>query len=252
MTPSIEFWEELQCNAFPALQTILYDGWSIRFGGGFTYRVNCANPMYPGSLPAEEKLRYAEDAYRRSGLGRVIVKLHDGMGEQAAECDAILDKWGYTTDRSGNLFICSLRDAPAVSTRGVTLESAPTDQWLGQFLDMNGTTDPQQRDAAFRMLKNIWQPTIAASIYQNGQMLACGLGVCERGCVGLYDIYVDAAHRRKGLGTRLCAAIMERAGQDGCHTAYLQVLTDNEIARRLYATLGYTEGYHYWFRLHDI
>ena len=43
----ISFYEELQCNAFPALQNVMYDGWSVRFGGGFTYRVNCANAMYP-------------------------------------------------------------------------------------------------------------------------------------------------------------------------------------------------------------
>ena len=32
----ISFYEELQCNAFPALQNVMYDGWSVRFGGGFT------------------------------------------------------------------------------------------------------------------------------------------------------------------------------------------------------------------------
>ncbi len=249
MKPSIEFWEELQCNAFPALQTILYDGWSIRFGGGFTYRVNCANPMYPGTLPLEEKLQYAEDAYRRSGLDKAIVKLHDGMGTDAAACDEILDRWGYGTERSGNLFICDLTAQPAGTSEGVQLEQTPTDLWLGQFLDMNGTRDSRQRDAAFHMLKNIWQPTIAASIVQDGKMVACGLGVVERGCVGLYDIFVDPACRRQHLGQRLCAAIMEQGRRQGCHTAYLQVLSDNEAARKLYAGLGYQEGYHYWFRI---
>ena len=53
----ILLYEELQTNAFPALQTVMYDGWSVRFGGGFTYRVNCANPMYPEALPGAEKVR---------------------------------------------------------------------------------------------------------------------------------------------------------------------------------------------------
>lgn len=60
----ISFYEELQCNAFPALQNVMYDGWSVRFGGGFTYRVNCANPMYPETLPAREKIEYTESLYR--------------------------------------------------------------------------------------------------------------------------------------------------------------------------------------------
>jgi ribosomal protein S18 acetylase RimI-like enzyme len=249
MNHSIAFWEELQSNAFPALQTIFYDGWSVRFGGGFTYRVNCANPMYPGSLPAEEKINYVEQCYAKSGLDKVIFKLHDGMGDEAAACEAILDRRGYASERSGNVFVCDLTAQPVRSTEGVVLETTPTDDWLGQFLDMNGTSDPMQRDAAFKMLKNIWYPTIAASIVRDGKMVACGLGVVERGCVGLYDIFVDPACRRQHLGDRLCAAIMEQGRTMGCHTAYLQVLTDNTAARRLYAGLGFREDYHYWFRL---
>ena len=64
----ISFYEELQCNAFPALQNVMYDGWSVRFGGGFTYRVNCANAMYPEALPARDKVQYVESLYRQSGL----------------------------------------------------------------------------------------------------------------------------------------------------------------------------------------
>ena len=70
----ISFYEELQCNAFPALQNVMYDGWSVRFGGGFTYRVNCANAMYPEVLPAKEKVQYVESLYRQSGLGLHICR----------------------------------------------------------------------------------------------------------------------------------------------------------------------------------
>ena len=79
-------------------------------------------------------------------------------------------------------------------------------------------------------------------------MIACGLGVLERGYVGLYDIYVDASCRRRGLGGDICTAIMQYGKSMGCHTAYLQCLTDNLGARALYDLLGYHETYHYWFR----
>ena len=79
-----------------------------------------------------------------------------------------------------------------------------------------------------------------------------GLGVLERGHVGLYDIYVDAACRRRGLGGDICSAIMLHGKNRGCDTAYLQVLADNFGARRLYHQLGYEETYGYWFRVKEL
>lgn len=79
-------------------------------------------------------------------------------------------------------------------------------------------------------------------------MIACGLGVIERGHVGLYDIYVDASCRRRGLGADICTAIMCAGREQGCSTAYLQVLSDNLGARAMYYQLGYDKTYAYWFR----
>lgn len=83
-------------------------------------------------------------------------------------------------------------------------------------------------------------------------MVACGLGVIERGNVGLYDIYVDANCRRRGLGGDICTAIMQTGKAQGCHRAYLQVLSDNLGARAMYRVLGYGETYEYWFRTKEL
>ena len=242
------FYEELQCNAFPALQNVMYDGWSVRFGGGFTYRVNCANPMYPEALPARDKVQYVESLYRQSGLSMSIFKLHEGMDSaQRDACTAVLDEMGYATERDGNIFVCDLKSFDQKSATQVTVSGDMTDKWLNGFLTMNGTIDAQ-RAAASTMLKSIHYPIAAASITESGNMVACGLGVLERGHVGLYDIYVDANCRRRGLGRDICAAIMQYGKENGCDTAYLQVLSDNHGARTLYHQLGYFETYEYWFR----
>lgn len=244
----ISFYEELQCNAFPALQTIMYDGWSVRFGGGFTYRVNCANPMYPETLPTTEKVQYVESLYRQSGLSMAIFKLHEGMDSaRCMACSAVLDEMGYATERDGNIFVCDLKTFEQMPVTTVIVSGDMTDEWLEGFLTMNGTVDAQ-RAAASAMLKNIHYPIAAASIVENGEMVACGLGVLERGHVGLYDIYVDSNCRRRGLGRDICAAIMQYGKESGCNTAYLQVLSDNHGARALYHQLGYFETYEYWFR----
>lgn len=244
----IAFYEELQSNAFPALQTVMYDGWSVRFGGGFTYRVNCANPMYEERIPMAEKVDYVEGLYRGSGLFMAIFKLHEGMDPdrvKAAEC--ILDAQGYATERRGNIFLCELEGFSYEPKTAVTVQSVMDDAWLSGFLTMNGTQDAQ-REAAMTMLKNIHNPIFAASISEGGHMVACGLGVVERNNVGLYDIFVDSSCRRRGLGGDICAAIMNAGKQAGCGRAYLQVLSDNQGARALYRGLGYRETYEYWFR----
>ncbi len=244
----IALYEELQCNAFPALQTLMYDGWSVRFGGGFTYRVNCANPMYGEHLPAGEKVAYVEQLYRKSNLDMAIFKLHEGMDPvQLLDCQRILDEHGYGTERDGNIFVCDLTAFDIQPVTPVQVDSGMDDLWLDGFLTMNGTA-AAQRTAAASMLKNICCPIAAASIVENGKMIACGLGVIERGYVGLYDIYVDQSCRRRGLGRDICAAIMQAGKAQGCKTAYLQVLADNYGARAMYAQLGYQETYEYWFR----
>ena len=248
MNQDISFLEELQCNAFPALQTVLYDGWSVRFGGGFTYRVNCANPMYPERLNAGEKIDYVENLYRQSGLSMAIFKLHEGMDQDRREqCQKLLDERGYATERDGNIFVCDLTAFHQAPNAAVIVSGTMSDQWLEGFLTMNGTADAQ-RDAASAMLKSIHYPIAAASIQENGKMVACGLGVLERGYVGLYDIFVDKDCRRRGLGRDICAAIMNNGKERGCCGAYLQVLSDNLGARALYRQLGYEENYEYWFR----
>jgi len=48
--------EEIQMNALPSLQIILYDGWVIRFADGFTGRANSVNPVYYSSVDIAEKI----------------------------------------------------------------------------------------------------------------------------------------------------------------------------------------------------
>lgn len=244
------FFEELQSNAFPALQTVMYDGWSVRFGGGFTLRVNCANPMYEGSLPAKEKADYVESLYTARNMP-VMFKVHDGMTNRD-EVNAELDARGYAEMRRGNIFICDLEKNPPKTNGLAVVEEVMTDSWLTDFLDMNGTADPVQREAAFKMLKNIAMPIQAASIVEKGRIIACGLGVYERGYVGLYDIFVDSSCRRRGYGAEICSAIMAKGKELGAKHAYLQVLADNFGARKLYYGLGYEESYEYWFRVKNM
>lgn len=54
-------YEELQMNALPSLQTILYDGWVLRFAKGYTNRANSVNPIYEGTKDGPCKTTHTFD-----------------------------------------------------------------------------------------------------------------------------------------------------------------------------------------------
>lgn len=65
---------------------------------------------------------------------------------------------------------------------------------------------------------------------------------------GFAAVEVDPGRRREGLATEVMAALARRALDEGASAAWLQVETDNEGARALYAALGFTphHAYHYY------
>ena len=59
--------------------------------------------------------------------------------------------------------------------------------------------------------------------------------------VFIYDIAVDAAHRRQGYARLALDEIDAYAREHGCIGVMLHVFGDNEAARRLYRSAGYLE-----------
>ena len=81
----------------------------------------------------------------------------------------------------------------------------------------------------------------------DGTTLACGQFAREADLVGLYDVFTHPDARQQGLATLLCERLLSLAAQEGGRTGYLQVENDNP-ARRIYARLGFVEGYRYHYR----
>jgi len=84
--------EELSMNAWPALQTMLYGGWVLRFANGYTRRANSINPIYPSTRGVEKKIAACEEIYRGRNL-RVVYKMTRAVFPE--NLDAILEGKGY-------------------------------------------------------------------------------------------------------------------------------------------------------------
>jgi ribosomal protein S18 acetylase RimI-like enzyme len=89
----------------------------------------------------------------------------------------------------------------------------------------------------------------AAAHDDRGAAAAFGLGVVERGHLGLFDIVSDPQRRRAGHGRRLVEGLMAWGRARGATRAYLQVVATNARAIALYESLGFREAYRHHYRI---
>lgn len=57
--------------------------------------------------------------------------------------------------------------------------------------------------------------------------------------LGIHNLAVDEAHRRRGLARAVLSALLEWGAEQGARTAWLHVQTDNAPALALYESLGF-------------
>ena len=237
--------EDLSMNAWPALQVLLYDGWVLRFADGYTKRANSVNPLYFSTGDVEKKLRSCERYYQSRGLD-VVFKMT--ALAQPENLDAILVERGYRLDSLTSVQTLDLTKVEGGSIQNSTVSETLSEDWLADCCRLSNL-DERRRSTLQRMLSNLVPQPGFASLRQDGHVIACGMGIAQDGYVGLFDIVTDTNFRRQGFGKQLVLNILAWGKRNGAHTAYLQVMLNNEPALRLYSGLGFKEIYTYWYRI---
>ena len=245
MNTLIKTIEDLSLNAWPSHQIELYDGWILRFSYFYTHRTNSVEQIGPSTIPVEEKVQYCEEIYRRWGtpaIFKISPLVNPGF-------DAMLADRGYVVQHTTHVMTMDLanfaKKDPAVA---VTVSSFIPPKWIDSLFALKSTTNVMHRMVVPSMYRAIPKETIVASIEIDGRMVASGLGILDRGHVGLYAIYVDASCRHKHYARAICSTILSEAQKKGSTHAYLQVVQGNAYAKSLYHSLGFEDLYTYWFR----
>jgi ribosomal protein S18 acetylase RimI-like enzyme len=236
--------EELSLNAFPALQTRFYDGWVLRFANGYSRRANSVQPLYPSILDVNQKIDTCEAMYQEHGLS-TIFKLTGT--EQPANLEVELIRRGYVADGRTSLQTRPLTGDIDVSHADIEMEEYVSEDWLNGLRGLNHL-DERHVPTITTILESLDVEAGFFRLMVDGEAAAMGLGVLERGYVGLYDIVTDTRLRRRGYGRLLVLNILRWAQSSGAHSAYLQVMLSNTPALRLYHELGFREVYQYWYR----
>ena len=244
MNTEIRTIEELTINAFPALQTEIYDGWILRFSNGYTYRANCICPIYSSENSISDKIHFCENKYISRGLPSILKITSD----TDSEIDRTLENNGYIKVKTVNLMHGLIETMSTANIEGIKITNHIDDEWLEASIRLSGIEKIDLQEIQRKMLKNIVSSLVCVKAKKNGLVIGCGLGIIDNGFIGLYDIHVDENYRRKGIGLNICKAILKAGIENKVYKAYLQVHSLNDKAINMYYKLGFQTLYTYWFR----
>jgi GNAT superfamily N-acetyltransferase len=115
--------------------------------------------------------------------------------------------------------------------------------------DPMGNGGPLAREVVERLVPGLaaHPTTLVFLAYVGGE--AVGIATCFRGfstfralpLLNVHDLAVVPGHRGRGIGTRLLAAVEQRARELGCCRVTLEVQEGNGGARRVYARAGFSQ-----------
>ncbi len=242
--------EETAMNAWPALQQMLYDGWILRFGAGYTRRANSVNPLYESTLlDLDEKIAHCEALYAAQNLPCAFRLTSFGA---PPGLDDRLDSRSYVHDASSLVQHLDLRTCALPQSDSYQLTTQPLDEWIVSFCQLAGKP-VESHQTHKQMVNNILAARYLATLRDDGgEVVACGLAVLEADMVGLFDLLTGPARRNQGGGTALVAGLLRWAQDNGAAHAYLQVMENNAAARHLYEVkFGFQTAYNYWYRIHQ-
>lgn len=238
--------EEFSINAWPALQTVLLDGWLLRFADGYTKRSNSISALYEGGeLSLADKIARSEAVYEQAGqpaIFKITPFVHP-------ELEPLLEQRGYRTIEPS--LVMELDDLSRVPDPTpeyrIRVEGAVTPAWVEELRTVGGLSERNGR-TTIKLFERPLLRTGFFTLYDDEAPVACGLGAANEAYVGLFDIATHPERRNRGLGEQLLRHILVWAREGGTKRSCLMVLKDNPPANRLYEKLGYRTVYEYSYR----
>jgi len=230
-------------NAWPAFEVAVVEGWLLRFASGYSKRANSASPLVPDADLDADLIRHIVGRFERQG----ITPTFRLTGLEAPGVEARLAAAGLVDFDPTRCMIADIAGDEDLEP-AVQIERTASPAWIRGAAGAYGG-DKADRDILGMIVGRIREEAAFATLVLDDRPVAWGLGVAERGLTGLYDIVVAPDLRGLGLGRQVMRALMAWGRERGAGRAYLQVREANEVARSLYASLGFVDAYRYTHRV---
>lgn len=202
--------QERASALFPRLRTTPLGPWTLRHEPASTSRrANSALAFGPSGDVDPALVEELAAFYRERDLPPLAAVEVDGVEEE------LLRGLGWVEHRPGTDAVLALASVARAA------RAAPSDLPPARIEPVDGLTVVRVGDDAV------------------------GNGVVDRDWLGIGGVSVAEPARGRGLGMAVVAALLEWGAEQGATTAYLQVQEGNEVARRLYAGLGFVDHHRY-------
>ncbi|GAB3674011.1 GNAT family N-acetyltransferase [Saccharopolyspora tripterygii] len=230
--------ERAAVATWPTTTALRRDGWLLRHCDLLRRRrSNSALPIGPPDDP-ESAIETVERFYAERS-SPVIVQV--SPLDERSVLDELLAARGYRaeaptavmrTSRDALLQACPAQDFE------VLLDDSPKPRWLGAVAAVGGTPEPS--------LDRVPAPVAFATAVRGGTPVGVGMFAVADGWCGVYGMRTDDRWRRRGVAAALMRA---GAGWSSAEHVFLQVESDNAVARSRYATLGFINAHAYHYRV---
>lgn len=238
MTKSnIRLFEEAAANMLPPHQSILYDGWLLRFNPGKSRNPNSVWPLYKSHELLESKIEFCEQQYQARGL---TCSFRLAEQDKHIAIQNLLINRGYRALNT-NIVMFS-KSIGSTETYGTDVD---LDTWLNTILHLDPDLDTTSVEWKRSPLSRISLPSWYTLIYRDGKACAYGRSVLQGNLYQIAELWTAPALRGQGIGTQLIYGLLASGKQAGAKTAFLTVSESNTNARRLYERLGFINGFRF-------
>ena len=241
--------EQAAANALPPALFQLDEGWRLRVDAGGPRRTNSALAEYDLlNTPLGEKIDRAEAFYARLGQP---ARFQLCPASQPSSLDDLLAARGYRYSSGAAVQRATLTKVLARVVKqnipDAVIDPKPTTDWLSLYAQSAGV-EARVLKARRTLFQRIPSPTAFVTVRLAGIPASVGLGVVERGQLGVFNMATLPSLRRRGAARGVIHALAIWGAQADAKVMYLQVAEENLSARALYTQLGFETLYAYHYR----
>lgn len=241
--PSVAAIERAGLIAWPGIE-VEWDGeWVRRAANGYTKRANSLQCLDPSDDDdAAARLQQGRRWFEARGLPAVVRT----TPLESPGLTAALDADGWTSiDRS---HVLAMPLPEPVPNPGSLILSVDDERFLEAQRRLQAYS-AQQMAGLQALLGAFAVPAAGIVVYRDSQPAASGLMAIADGIVVTGNVVTDPTRRREGLASAMMRTGFAWARATGASWAALNVQANNDGARALYQSLGFSHQYGYRYRI---
>ncbi len=230
-------------RAWPATSVQHEGTWSVRLTASHpSRRLNSVNPLDPhdhDDIPA----RVERVGKKFRDYGRPLTFRQSPLAPP--ELSRYLDERGFK--RVGHSLVMSAAIDKLATDNA--FDQIPL-QDIGRYVDASIVIhehDAHMKPGLSEVISAI-KPTAGMFVLEDDDgPVSSVICVQDGNLAGILDMGTRVEQKRQGKGRRLLAAALKWAKSRGANTAWLQVESDNQAARKMYEALGFEPAYSYFY-----